>query len=291
MVGTTHHPERAGSLSIEGRAIPVIELALSEQAQVEAVVRRYEPAAIYNFAARASSSQLFDDPLGTTDINGVAVVRLLEAVRSHSPKTRLCQASSSEIFAGAQHTPQDESTPRLPLNAYGAAKAFADHMVAAYRAAHGLFACSAILYPHESPRRTPHFLVRKVCRAAVRIRRGLESSLVLGDLSAVRDWGYAPDYVEGMRLMLERLEPADYVIATGEAHSVEDVCAQAFSCVGLNWREHVRVDDQFKRGAEPVRRVGNAARARTELGWLPSLGFQALIEHIVDADRALLDHA
>ena len=159
VVGTTHRSDASASIDVGGRLIPLRFLDLSSAQAVDDFIDAHRPDALYNLAARASSAQLFDDPLATTDINGVAVARLLEAIRRHSPRTRLCQASSSEIFAGATRSPQDEHTPRAPLNAYGAAKLFADHMIAAYRHQHGLFACSAILYPHESPRRPHHFQI------------------------------------------------------------------------------------------------------------------------------------
>lgn len=288
VIGTTHERDRAGSIVIDGRGVAVAAVDLTDMAEVEDVIRNQRPAEVYNFAARASSAQLFDDPLATAEINGVAVARLLEAIRRHHPAARFCQASSSEIFAGVTVSPQDEATPRLPLNAYGAAKAFADHLVAAYRSACGMFACSAILYPHESPRRPVHFLVRKVARAAARTAAGLQDKIALGDLAAVRDWGYAPDAVEAMRRMLQQPEARDYVIATGEPHTVEDVCEAAFAHVGLDWRRHVVIDEHLRRASEGVLRVGNPARARAELNWTPSLTFAQLIGHIVDSDRCLL---
>jgi GDPmannose 4,6-dehydratase len=285
VIGTTHQPDHAGAIAIDGRDVPVRALDLGDMAQVEDAIRSQRPTEIYNLAARASSAQLFDDPLATAEINGVAVARLLEAIRRHHPAARFCQASSGEVFAGATESPQDEATPRVTLSAYGAAKAFADHLVAAYRGTCGVFACSAILYPHESPRRPVHFLVRKVAHAAARIAAGLDRDIALGDLSAVRDWGYAPDTVEAMRLMLQQAEPRDYVVATGEPHTVRDVCEAAFAHVGLDWRRHVAVDDQLVRGPERALRIGNPARARAALNWAPSLTFARLIGHIVDSDR------
>lgn len=290
-MGTTHDPAAAGSIEIDGRKVSVIALDLADLAQVEGAIQRHAPDEIYNFAARASSAQLFDDPLATAEINGVAVGRLLEAIRRHRPAARFCQASSSEVFAGTTSSPQDETTSRQPINAYGAAKAFADHLVAAYRHSCGLFACSAILYPHESPRRPIHFLVRKVAHAAARIAAGLERTLDLGNLGAVRDWGYAPDAVEAMRRMLQQPVPRDYVVATGEPHTVGDVCETAFARVGLDWRRHVAVDDQLRRPPEGVLRIGDPARARAELNWAPSLTFAELIGHIVDSDRLQLGGA
>ncbi len=288
VVGTTHRSDASASIDVGGRLIPLRFLDLSSAQAVDDFIDAHRPDALYNLAARASSAQLFDDPLATTDINGVAVARLLEAIRRHSPRTRLCQASSSEIFAGATRSPQDEHTPRAPLNAYGAAKLFADHMIAAYRHQHGLFACSAILYPHESPRRPHHFLVRKVTHAAARAAAGLDGAVALGDLAALRDWGYAPDVARAMALMIAADVPRDFVIATGVSHSVEDVCRLAFAHVGLDWRAHVTVDGNLVRPQESVRRVGDATLARTELGWAPSLDFAQMIGRLVDTDRTLL---
>jgi GDPmannose 4,6-dehydratase len=288
VVGTTHDAAHAGAIAIDGRDVPVIAVDLGDAAQIDDAIRRCAPDEVYNFAARASSAQLFDDPLATAEINGVAVARLLEAIQRHRPAARFCQASSSEVFAGAAVSPQDESCARLPINAYGAAKAFADHLVAAYRRNSRLFACSAILYPHESPRRPVHFLVRKVARAAAAIAAGQDHALALGDLGAVRDWGYAPDVVEAMRRMLQQSAPRDYVIATGEPHTVRDVCEAAFGRVGLDWRRHVAVDERLVRAPDDVIRVGDPGRARAELNWAPSLTFREMIGHIVDCDRRLL---
>lgn len=287
VIGTTHRAGLSG-LDIAGNHVPVMQLLPVETTNLEELLRAQQPAAVFNLAARASSAQLFDDPLATAEVNGLSVGRWLEAIRRVSPATRFCQASSSEIFAGALTSPQDETTTLRPLSAYGAAKAYADHLVAAYRSTHGLFACSAVLFSHESPRRPSHFLMRKVANAAARIAGGLEGQLVLGDLEATRDWGFAGDYVEAMRLMLAADEPRDFVIATGEAHTVKDVCEIAFAHVGLDWQSYVKVDETLKRPADPVARVGNASRARRELGWQPSVGFRQLVTSLVDADRASL---
>jgi GDPmannose 4,6-dehydratase len=284
VVGTSHRADASPTLRVGVHSVPVRRLDLGDPTAVDDIVRDERPDEIYNLAARASSAQLFDDPLASADINGVAVARLLESIRRHNPRARFCQASSREVFAGTDRAPQDESTPRTPISAYGAAKAFADHLVAAYRSTHGLFACSAVLYSHESPRRPPHFLVRKVTQAAARARRGDSDGVSLGDLGAVRDWGYAPDYVEAMRRMLQRPEPRDYVIATGVAHTVQDVCEVAFRQVGLDWRNHVRVDDKFKRPPDRVPALGNASRARAELDWRPTVDFERMIAQMVEAD-------
>ena len=286
VIGTSHRQDAAGELDLGAARIPVVRLALSDAGAIDELMKSVRPDEFYNLSARASSAQLFDDPLATTDINGVAVARILESIRKHSPTTRFCQASSSEIFAGSSESPQDEATPIRPRNAYGAAKAFADHLVTSYRSEHGLFAVSAILFPHESPRRSPHFLVRKVTQGAALAEAGRLDRLVLGNLDAVRDWGYAPDYVDAMQRMLQQAEPRDRVLATGEAHTVRDVCAAAFNVVGLDWQQHVEVDSRFQRALEPVARIGNAARARRELGWQPSIDFDHMVARLVDAARA-----
>jgi GDPmannose 4,6-dehydratase len=284
VVGTTHEPGLA-DVDVDGQPVPLVALDLADPARIDRVIAEVRPDAVFNFAARASSAQLFDDPLGTAAINGVAVAAFLEAIRRHDPRIRFCQASSSEIFAGATTSPQDETTARAPLNAYGAAKAFADHMIAAYRHTHGLFACAAVLYPHESPRRPPHFLVRKVARAAARIRAGAESSVTLGDLDAVRDWGWAPDYVDAMRRMVQAAAPEDLVLASGQGHTVRQVCEAAFGHVGLDWQRHVAVDAELKRAPERAPRIGNPARARRVLGWAPTVDFSRLIAMLVDLER------
>jgi GDPmannose 4,6-dehydratase len=288
VVGTTHRNGGPEGLDIDGNWVPMLVLDLSDMQQVEDLIGKVQPNEIYNFAARASSAQLFDDPLATADINGVAVARFLQAIFRSGAPIKFCQASSSEVFAGAPYSPQDESTGVAPRSAYGAAKAFGDHLVAAYRGSHGMFACSAVLYPHESRRRAPHFLVRKVARAVARIQAGAQQSVTLGDLEAVRDWGYAPDYVDAMRRMLQAPEARDYIVASGEAHSVREVCETAFGHVGLDWRLHVVVDESLVRPPERVPRVGNAARAHTDLGWRPTVGFHQMIAELVEFERSTL---
>lgn len=288
VLGTTHRPGII-HLDVQGRPVPLLQLEPCDAARMQEVLRTEQPAAVFNLAARASSAQLFDDPIATALVNGVSVAHWLEAIRRESPGTRFCQASSSEVFAGAATSPQDESSPVRPLSAYGAAKAYADHLVAAYRSTYGLFACSALLYSHESPRRPSHFLMSKVTRAAARIERGLDERVTLGDLDATRDWGYAADYVDAMRRMLAANEPRDFVIASGELHTVREVCELAFAHVGLDWRRHVEIDERFKRRPDPVPRVGNVSRARAELGWVPTCSFAQLVTLLVDAARAALD--
>jgi GDPmannose 4,6-dehydratase len=218
------------------------------------------------------------------DANGLAVVRLLEAMRRHAPAARFVQASSREVFGVPQAVPQDEDTPRKPRNPYGAAKAYADCMIAIQREQHGLHASSAILFNHESERRSPEFVTRKVTLAAARIRHGRQASLVLENPDARRDWGFAGDFMRGVHAMAQIDEPRDFVFATGILHSVRELCDIAFARVGLDAREFVRAADADPRPAEASVMVGDATRARRELGWAPTVSFRQLIESMVDAD-------
>jgi GDPmannose 4,6-dehydratase len=210
---------------------------------------------------------------------------MLEAIRLTRPETRFYQASSSEIFGEPRETPQTESTPLSPVTPYGVAKAYAHFIVGSYRRRYGVFACSGILYNHESPRRPVEFVTRKVAHGAARIALGLDRELVLGDLDARRDWGYAGDYVQAMWLMLQQDEPGDFVIASGVPHSVRDLVTVAFDRVGLDWEDYVHVDESLKRGkAELHHLVGDAAKARAQLGWTPSVDFEQLVQLLVEHD-------
>jgi GDPmannose 4,6-dehydratase len=225
----------------------------------------------------------------TAEFAAVGATALLEAVRSVDPAIRFYQASSSEIFGEPRETPQTESTPLDPVTPYGVAKAYAHFIVHSYRRLYGLFACSGILYNHESPRRPLQYLPRKVAHGAAAISLGLQRELVLGDLEARRDWGYAGDYVRAMWLMLQQDAPDDYVVASGEDHSVRELVECAFAHVGLDWRQYVRVDPALQRGrAELHRLVGNPSKAQAQLGWEPAIDFTKLIGLIVDADLARL---
>ncbi len=244
---------------------------------------------VYNLASPSFVPQSWDAPVETAEFAAVGVTSLLEAVRAVAPGARVYQASSSEIFGAPRESPQTESTPLHPVTPYGVAKAYGHLIVGSYRARYGLHLSSGILYNHESPRRPETFLPRKVALGAARISLGLQDELVLGDLAARRDWGYAGDYVRAMWLMLQQDEPGDYVIATGESHSVEELVALAFAHVGLDWRDHVRVDPALVRGkAELHDLVGDAAQARRALDWTPEVDFKRLVELLVDADRERL---
>jgi len=228
-------------------------------------------------------------PEYTGDITGIGTTRMLEAIRRSGIKTKFYQASSSEMF-GDSPPPQNERTPFRPCSPYAAAKLYAFWMVNNYREAYKIFACNGILFNHESPRRGETFVTRKITRALARIKLGLEKKLYLGNLNAKRDWGYAGDYAEAMWLMLQQDEPDDYVVATGESHSVKEFLEEAFSCAGLDWREHVEVDPRYFRPTEVDSLLGDASKAKKKLGWEPRIRFKGLVKLMVDADlQALID--
>ena len=287
VVGTSHAAScnfRLPELRVE---VEVEQLDLSSTASVKHFIQKVRPDEVYNLAARSSSAQLFDDPIATAEINGLAAVRFLEAIREVSPLTRFCQAASSEMFAGVDISPQDESTPYRPINAYGAAKTFAANMVAAYRVRHRLFATTAILFNHESPRRGMDYVTRKITHTVAKIALGQEKDLTLGSLDSLRDWGNACDYARAMWLMLQQQTAEDFVIATGETHSVREFCEVAFSHVGLNYLDFVRIDPQWARRAETIELRGNSTKIK-QLGWQPSVGFADLVRLMVNADIDLL---
>jgi GDPmannose 4,6-dehydratase len=286
VIGTSHREDAGTSIRIAGSEVPTVHLSLTRTDEIKALLETIRPDEIYNFASRSSSAQLFDDPIATSTINGLAVVAFLEVLRGTLPRARFCQASSSELFANSKQSPQDENTPMLPRNAYGAAKLFAHTMIGAYREQFGVFACSAILFNHESPRRGPEYVTRKVTLAAARIAEGRADALRLGNLDSRRDWGFAGDYARAMWLMLQQDAAEDFVIATGQTHSVGDLCEVAFARVGLDYRDHVRVDQDKGRRPETIELRGNPAKAMAKLGWRPSVSFAELIGMMVDADRA-----
>jgi len=272
--------------------LPQLELVtadLLDQASLADVLRRTRPTEVYNLAAPSFVPRSWDEPVLTAEFAAVGATSMLEAIREVDPSIRFYQASSSEIFGEPRETPQTEDTAPSPLTPYGVAKAYAHFIAASYRRRYAMFTCCGILYNHESPLRPVDFLPRKVARAAAAISLGLERELVLGDLSARRDWGYAGDYVRAMWLMLQHSEPGDYVIATGVSHSVEELVAHAFSAVGLDWRDHVRSDTSLYRGtAELHDLVGDATKARRVLGWQPEVSFEDLVRLMVETDLSRL---
>lgn len=255
---------------------------------IAGLIAREQPGEFYNFAAYATGSGMFDDPVGMGEVNGLAVVRILEAIRGASPHTRLCHASSAEMFGAASGSPQSEASRFDPRSPYGAAKVYAHSMIGIYRQRFGVFGCSAILFNHESPRRGEAFVTRKITRGAAAIKLGLADHLQLGSLSARRDWGYAGDYVRAMWLMLQAEAGDDYVVATGITHSVEDLCRIAFARVGLDYRQYVRVGEDASRAPDPLQLVGDPRKAARELGWTADVPFERLVADMVDADLARL---
>ncbi len=261
---------------------------LTDRAALAALIDEIAPDEIYNLAGISSVARSWQEPVATGEVSGLAVAGLLQAALETSQRlgrpVRVVQAGSAEIFGNPSTSPQDESTPIAPVTPYGAAKAFAHHLVGVYRGA-GLFASSVILYNHESPRRPDTFVTRKITSTVAAISRGEATELVLGNLDARRDWGWAPDYVDAMVRAARAAEPSDYVIATGEAHTVAEFVAAAFARVGMpDWRAWVRVDPAFVRPVDAVELVGNAARARETLGWAPTLRFDEIVARMVEAD-------
>lgn len=276
--------DRLANIQHIRHGLEMIEGSLLDDSLLRRVLCEHRPDEIYNFAARASSSQLLTDPTLTAEYNGLAVVRLLEAIRVVDPRIRFCQASSSEMFGTVTRSPQNESTPFRPRNPYGVAKLFAHGMVGTYRENFGVFGCSAILFNHESPRRGPEFVTRKITMGVARIRAGLARSLPLGDLDVTRDWGFAGDYVRAMWQMMQAEVADDYLVATGVSHSVREFCDLAFGHVGLDYRAYVQTDPRARRAPEATPLVGDASKARRELGWQPSMPFERLVSTMVEAD-------
>jgi GDPmannose 4,6-dehydratase len=265
--------------------IELLEGDLLDQRSLASALEAARPGEVYNLASPSFVPASWERPVLTAEFAAVGATSLLEAIRAVDPGIRFYQASSSEIFGEPGESPQTEETALKPVTPYGVAKAYAHFIVSSYRRHYGLFACSGILYNHESPRRPLEFLPRKVAHGAAAISLGLQNELVLGDLDARRDWGFAGDYVRAMWLMLQKDEPGDYVVASGESHSVRELAQCAFAHVGLDWQEHVRVDPVLQRGsAELHRLVGDATRAHDRLGWQPELGFEELARLLVDAD-------
>jgi GDPmannose 4,6-dehydratase len=280
-----HYPNLA---SIRDR-IELIQADLLDQLSLVDALQQSRPHEVYNLAAISFVPASWRQPVLTAEFAGIGVTALLEAIRLVAPETRFYQASSSEIFGEPVEVPQTEQTPLAPLTPYGVAKAYAHFMTRSYRRRYGLFACAGILYNHESPRRPLDFLPRKVAHAAASIHLGLQGELWLGDLDARRDWGYAADYVRAMWLMLQQDKPGDYVVGSGETHSVGELVEIAFDHVGLDWTEFVKIDESLRRGAAELHGlVGDATKAREQLGWERTLSFDELVHLLVDSDLAAL---
>jgi GDPmannose 4,6-dehydratase len=264
--------------------IEIVQADLLDQLSLINLLRTVHPLEIYNLASMSFVPTSWEQPVLTGEFTALGVTRVLEAVRLVDREMRLYQASSSEMFGKVQEVPQSERTPFYPRSPYGVAKVYGHWITVNYRESYGLFACSGILFNHESPRRGKEFATRKVTDGVARIKAGKAEKLALGNLDARRDWGYAADYVQAMWRMLQQSKPDDYVIATGETHSVRDLCEIAFSHVGLNWQDHVVVDPALVRPAEVDLLQGDAGKAKRVLGWTPQVSFPALIRMMVDAD-------
>jgi GDPmannose 4,6-dehydratase len=261
---------------------------LLDQLSLIHILERVKPDEVYNLAAMSFVPTSWDQPLLTGEFNSQGVTRMLEALRVVNPKIRLYQASSSEMFGKVREVPQRETTPFYPRSPYGVSKVFAHYITVNYRESYDLFAVSGILFNHESPRRGLEFVTRKVTHGAAKIKLGLADELRLGNRKAHRDWGFAGDYVRAMWLMLQQDEADDYVIATGESHSVQELVEIAFERAGLDWQRYVREDPKLLRPAEVEHLIGDPSKAKTKFGWVPSVSFKQLVEMMVDADIARL---
>ena len=268
--------------------VTLVQGDLLDQLSLIKAVERSQPDEFYNLGAMSFVPASWDQPMLTGEYNAQGVTRALEAVRSVNSKIRFYQASSSEMYGRVREVPQTETTPFYPRSPYGVSKAFGHYITVNYRESYDLFACSGILFNHESPRRGIEFVTRKVTDGVARIKLGLTDKLMLGNLDACRDWGFAGDYVRAMWLMLQQDAPDDYVVATGVAHSVQDLVEAAFAHVGLDWQKHVGVDPRYLRPAEVDHLIGDPSKARTRLGWEPTVNFAGLVRMMVDADLARL---
>jgi GDPmannose 4,6-dehydratase len=285
---STENVERIGHLT---ERINLIQGDLLDPHSLVSALRTAEAQEVYNLAAQSFVPTSWNQPVLTAEFTGVGVTRLLEAVRTVDPNIRFYQASSSEMFGKVRQVPQTEETPFYPRSPYGVAKTYGHYITVNYRESFGLYAVSGILFNHESPRRGLEFVTRKISDGVARIKLGLSDELVLGNLDAERDWGYAGDYVDAMWRMLQQEEPGDYVVATGVPHSIRRFAELAFAHAGLDWERYVKTDPEFLRPAEVDHLVGDASKAKRELGWEPRHTFRELVEMMVDADLARLSVA
>jgi GDPmannose 4,6-dehydratase len=273
---------------IYGKTLHLHYAELDDPTTLRRVLMKVAPDEIYHLAGQSHVGLSFEIPESTCEMTAMGTLRLLEMVRDLPKQPRLFHASSSEIFGEPASVPQDDTTPSAPINPYGCAKAFATQMVTIYRRVFKLFACNGIMFNHESPRRGENFVTQKICRAAAAIKLGRQKELLLGDTSARRDWGHAKDYVRGMWLTLQHDTPDNFVFATGQLHSVQEVVDIAFKTVGLDWSKHVRRDQRFMRPAEPQRLVGNPAKAKSVLGWEAKISFHDLVVEMTESELAHL---
>jgi GDPmannose 4,6-dehydratase len=267
--------------------IHLVQGDLLDQNSIQNLIQEAQPDEVYNLAAQSFVPTSWNQPLLTGEITALGVTRMLEAIRSVKPGIKFYQASTSEMFGKAREVPQRETTPFYPRSPYGASKVYGHWITVNYRESYGLFACSGILFNHESPRRGLEFVTRKVTNTAARIKLGIANELRMGNLDAKRDWGYAGDYVEAMWLMLQQNEPDDYVIATGETHSVRELIELTFGYLDLDWEKYVRIDTRFVRPAEVDLLVGDASKAHRKLGWKPKVALKELVKMMVESDLQL----
>jgi GDPmannose 4,6-dehydratase len=278
---STENVERIGHLVDK---LTLLQGDLLDPPSLDAALREARPTEVYNLAAQSFVPTSWNQPVLTAEFTAVGVTRVLEAIRAVDPSIRFYQASSSEMFGKVREVPQTEMTPFHPRSPYGVAKVYGHYITVNYRESYDLYAVSGILFNHESPRRGLEFVTRKISDGVARIKHGLSDELRLGNLDAERDWGFAGDYVEAMWLMLQQDEPSDYVVATGEPHSVREFVELAFERAGLDWEQHVVLDPQFLRPAEVDQLIGDSSKARSQLGWEPRTSFRELVELMVDAD-------
>lgn len=264
--------------------ITLVEGDLTDQSSLDSAVQQVEPDEVYNMAAQSFVPASWNQAVLTGDVTGLGVLRVLEALRKHRPQAKFLQASSSEMFGKVRETPQNEKTPFYPRSPYGVAKVFGHHITVNYRESYDIFACSTIAFNHESPRRGTEFVTRKVTQQVARIKCGLAKKLVMGNLDAKRDWGFAAEYAEGMWMILQQAAPEDFVLATGITHSIRELLEIAFGSVDLNWQQYVEVDPKFLRPAEVDLLCGDPTKAREKLGWQPRVTFEELVRMMVEAD-------
>ncbi|SRR5216683_134281 len=271
--------------------IRFVEGDLTDQSSLDQALQQLKPDELYNLAAQSFVPVSWNQPVLTADVTGLGALRVMEAIRKHSPQTKFLQASSSEMFGKVREKPQTETTPFHPRSPYGVAKTFGHHITVNYRESYGIFACSSICFNHESPRRGIEFVTRKVTQTVAKIKLGVTDKLKMGNIDAQRDWGFAGDYIRAMWLMLQQPQADDYVIATGQTHSVQELLEVAFSHAGLDWKKYVEIDPKLVRPAEVDYLCGDASKAKKVLGWVPQVTFQQLIEMMVDADLLQLKQA
>ena len=289
---SSFHTGRIDHLYRDPHEQPALKLVygdLTDGNCLATIINEIEPDEVYNLGAQSHVRVSFDAPIYTVDTDALGTLRVLEAIRTMAKPAKFYQASSSEMYGKVSETPQNEKTPFYPRSPYGCAKVYSYWQTVNYREAYGLFACNGILFNHESPRRGETFVTRKITRAATRIKLGLQDKLYLGNLDAKRDWGFAGDYVEAMWLMLQQDVPDDYVIATGETHSVREFLDEVFCCLDLDWREYVEIDPRYLRPTEVDILLGDSSKAREVLGWDPRVAFKDLARMMVDNDMKLAE--